>query len=46
MLWQPATSVDEMMIRNLYQSLVPPLVQSAEPLSLAPAAWMGLPAGR
>lgn len=31
--WQPASSVDEIMIRNLYQSLVPPLVQSAEPLS-------------
>lgn len=30
--WQPAASVDEVMIRNLYQSLVPPLVQSAEPL--------------
>src|SRR5215208_4406461 len=32
-LWQPASSVDEIMIRNLYQSLVPPLVQSAEPLT-------------
>lgn len=31
--WRPASSVDEVMIRNLYQSLVPPLVQSAEPLS-------------
>lgn len=32
-LWQPATSLDEVMIRNLYQLLVPPLVQSAEPLT-------------
>ncbi len=32
-VWQQSTSVDEIMIRNLYQSLVPPLVQSAEPLS-------------
>ncbi len=32
-LWSPATSVDEQSIRNLYQSLVPPLVQSAEPLT-------------
>ncbi|HEX9019307.1 MAG TPA: hypothetical protein VF806_08975 [Anaerolineaceae bacterium] len=31
-LWQPASSVDEVTIRSLYQSLVPPLVQSAEPL--------------
>lgn len=31
--WQRATSLDEVMIRNLYQSLVPPLVQSAEPLT-------------
>jgi hypothetical protein len=31
--WQPATSIDENSIRNLYQSLVPPLVQSAEPLT-------------
>ena len=31
--WRPAASVDEITIRNLYQSLVPPLVQSAEPLS-------------
>jgi hypothetical protein len=30
--WQPSTSIDEFAIRNLYQSLVPPLVQSAEPL--------------
>lgn len=28
--WQPALSVDEIAIRSLYQSLVPPLVQSAE----------------
>ncbi len=41
MLWQPATSVDEIMIRNLYQSLVPPLVQSAEPLtSRRPLGWV------
>jgi hypothetical protein len=32
-LWQPAASVDEVMIRNLSHSLVPPLVQSAEPLT-------------
>ena len=32
-LWQPATSIDEIPIRNLYQLLVPPLVQSAEPLN-------------
>lgn len=32
-LWQPASSVDEVMIRNLFQLLVPPLVQSAEPLT-------------
>jgi hypothetical protein len=31
--WQPSSSVDEIAIRNLYQSLVPPLVQSAEPLT-------------
>ena len=31
-LWQPATAVDEIPIRNLYQSLIPPLVQSAEHL--------------
>ena len=41
MLWQPATSVDEIMIRNLYQSVVPPLVQSAEPLtSRRPLGWV------
>ncbi len=32
-LWRPAASVDEFAIRSLYQSLVPPLVQSAEPLT-------------
>jgi hypothetical protein len=32
-VWQPATSIDEQMIRNLYQALVPPLVQAAEPLT-------------
>jgi hypothetical protein len=32
-LWQPATSADEVSIRNLFQSVVPPLVQSAEPLT-------------
>lgn len=32
-LWQPAASIDEIGIRSLYQSLVPPLVQSAEPLT-------------
>lgn len=31
--WQRAASADEVSIRNLYQSLVPPLVQSAEPLT-------------
>ena len=31
-IWQPTTAVDEIPIRNLYQSLVPPLVQSAEHL--------------
>ncbi len=31
--WKPATSFDEANIRNLYQSLVPPLVQAAEPLT-------------
>ncbi len=31
--WKPASSIDEISIRNLYQSLVPPLVQSAEPLT-------------
>lgn len=30
--WRPAASIDEIAIRNLYQQLVPPLVQSAEPL--------------
>jgi hypothetical protein len=31
--WKPAAPVDEFAIRSLYQALVPPLVQSAEPLS-------------
>ncbi len=31
--WQPATSLDEQPVRNLFQMLVPPLVQSAEPLT-------------
>jgi hypothetical protein len=31
--WRPAASVDENSIRSLYQALVPPLVQSAEPLT-------------
>lgn len=31
--WELATRIDENAIRNLYQSLVPPLVQSAEPLT-------------
>ncbi len=40
-MWEPATGVDEVMIRNLYQSLVPPLVQSAEPLtSRRLAGWV------
>lgn len=39
--WQPASSVDEVNIRNLYQLLVPPLVQSAEPLTLQkPLGWV------
>lgn len=32
-VWRPAQSADENSIRNLYQSLVPPLVQAAEPLT-------------
>jgi len=32
--WQPATGIDEISIRSLYQALVPPLVQAAEPLSM------------
>jgi hypothetical protein len=31
--WEPATDLDRLAIRSLFQSLVPPLVQSAEPLS-------------
>jgi hypothetical protein len=39
-MWHPAASVDEVMIRNLYHSLVPPLVQSAEPLTPhRPLGW-------
>lgn len=30
--WQPVASADEPAVRSLYQNLVPPLVQSAEPL--------------
>ena len=30
--WQPVSSTDEIGVRSLYQYLVPPLVQSAEPL--------------
>ncbi len=32
--WRPVTSLDEISVRNLYQALVPPLVQSAEPLTM------------
>lgn len=31
-LWEPASDLDRIAIRSLFQSLVPPLVQSAEPL--------------
>ncbi len=31
--WEPASDLDRIAIRSLFQSLVPPLVQSAEPLS-------------
>lgn len=31
--WELSTRIDENAIRNLYQALVPPLVQSAEPLT-------------
>lgn len=31
--WKPATALDELAVRSLFLSLVPPLVQSAEPLS-------------
>jgi len=31
-LWRPISAMDEIAVRNLYQNLVPPLVQSAEPL--------------
>ncbi len=30
--WQPVSALDEIAVRSLYQNLVPPLVQSAEPL--------------
>ncbi len=30
--WQPVSAVDEQAVRSLFQNLVPPLVQSAEPL--------------
>jgi hypothetical protein len=30
--WQPVSATDEIAVRSLYQNLVPPLVQSAEPL--------------
>jgi hypothetical protein len=30
-LWEPMTAVDEPAVRSLYQTLVPPLVQTAEP---------------
>lgn len=40
-MWQPAVSSDEISIRMLYQSLAPPLVQSAEPLSTnRPLGWV------
>ena len=40
-VWQPAVSVDEFNIRSLFQSLVPPLVQSAEPFtSRRPMGWV------
>lgn len=32
-LWEPATDLDLIAIRSLFQSLVPPLVQSAEPIA-------------
>ncbi len=33
-LWQPVREEDEWAVRNLFQNLVPPLAQSAEPLSI------------
>ncbi len=33
-LWQAATPTDEVAVRSLYQLLVPPLVQSAEPFPM------------
>lgn len=35
-LWQPASATDENAVRGLYQLLVPPLVQSAEPMPAQP----------
>lgn len=32
--WQPARNGDQVAVRSLYHSLVPPLVQAAEPLSM------------
>lgn len=32
-LWRSARAVDEIAVRSLFQSLVPPLIQAAEPLS-------------
>jgi hypothetical protein len=34
--WEPMTSLDEPAIRSLYQTLVPPIVQSAEPFNGSP----------
>ena len=44
--WQPAAPTDEIAIRSLYQLLVPPLVQSAEPFPRATASTPGLPPER
>ena len=30
--WQPVSTIDETAVRSLFQNLVPPLIQSAEPL--------------
>jgi len=39
--WRPASGLDDIAIRNLYQALVPPLVQSAEPLmARRPNGWV------
>jgi hypothetical protein len=32
-MWRQARSIDEIAVRTLFQSLVPPLIQAAEPLS-------------